>query len=174
MNYASIKNVDIANGPGVRVSLFVSGCTHHCKNCFNEIAWDFHYGDPFTEDTENQILELLKPAYIEGLTLLGGEPMEPENQIGLLPFVRKVRERYPGKTIWCFTGYDFERDILKWMKTSETTAALVPMFDVMVDGRFVEEKKNLNLKFRGSENQRILDVRKSLEAEKAVWCESYR
>lgn len=174
MNYASIKNVDIANGPGVRVSLFVSGCTHHCRNCFNAVAWDFGYGEPFDKNTEDRILEYLKPIYIEGLTLLGGEPMEPQNQEGLLPLIRRVRESCPEKTIWCYTGYDFEKDVLGWMWGSEITRELVSLFDVMVDGKFIEEKKNLNLRFRGSENQRILDVKKSLEAGKAVWCEEYR
>lgn len=175
MNYATIKSVDVANGPGVRVSLFVSGCTHHCKNCFNAEAWDFDYGQPFTKETEDRILKMLQPDYIVGMTLLGGEPMEPQNQAGLLPFVRRVREAYPDKSIWCFTGYDFEKDVLaRMMPESEVTRELVPLFDVMVDGRFVEEKKNLSLKFRGSENQRILDVKRSLEAGRAVWMEEFR
>lgn len=174
MNYATIKQVDIANGPGVRVSLFVSGCTHHCEGCFNAQAWDFHYGEPFTEQTQEQILGYLNHDYVTGLTLLGGEPMEPQNQEAVLSLVRKVRERLPEKTIWCYTGYDFEKDILgRMMKTSEVTQMLVPLFDVMVDGRFVQAKRNLRLKFRGSENQRILDVAKSLEAEHAVWCEGF-
>lgn len=175
MNYATIKPVDIANGPGVRVSLFVSGCPHHCKACFNEEAWDYQYGEPFTEEIQEKILDLLAPDYMEGLTLLGGEPMDPVNQEALLPFVRKVRERYPDKTIWCFTGYDFEKEILaKMVPESETTRELLSLFDVMVDGRFIEEKRNLSLKFRGSENQRILDVRKSLDAGNAVWVEEFR
>lgn len=175
MNYATIKPVDIANGPGVRVSLFVSGCTHFCKGCFNAEAWDFSFGQPFTEDTIEEILTYLEHDYITGMTLLGGEPMEPVNQEGLLPLVQAVRERLPEKTIWCYTGYDFEEDILgRMMKESETTRKLVPLFDVMVDGKFVEEKRNLKLKFRGSENQRVLNVKESLEAEKAVWMEAYR
>ena len=174
MNYATIKQVDIANGPGVRVSLFVSGCTHRCKDCFNEEAWDFHYGVLFTEETEERIIGYLDHDYIEGLTLLGGEPMEPQNQERLLPFIKKVRERLPEKTIWCFTGYDFEKDILgRMMPERQTTRELVPLFDVMVDGRFVAEKKNLSLKFRGSENQRVLDVKRSLDAGKAVWQEEF-
>lgn len=174
MNYATIKQVDIANGPGVRVSLFVSGCTHRCRDCFNEEAWDFHFGEPFTEETEETIIGYLDHDYIEGLTLLGGEPMEPQNQERLLPFIKKVRERLPEKTIWCFTGYDFEKDILgKMMPEHQTTRELVPLFDVMVDGRFVAEKKNLSLKFRGSENQRVLDVKRSLDAGKAVWQEEF-
>ncbi|MGN0987216.1 MAG: anaerobic ribonucleoside-triphosphate reductase activating protein, partial [Otoolea sp.] len=153
---------------------FVSGCTHHCEGCFNAQAWDFHYGEPFTEQTQEQILGYLNHDYVTGLTLLGGEPMEPQNQEAVLSLVRKVRERLPEKTIWCYTGYDFEKDILgRMMKTSEVTRMLVPLFDVMVDGRFVQAKRNLRLKFRGSENQRILDVAKSLEAEHAVWCEGF-
>ncbi len=174
MNYAEIKPTDVANGPGVRVSLFVSGCTHHCKNCFNREAWDFSYGEEFTEEVQRKLLELLSPTYIVGLTLLGGEPMEPENQEGLLPFVRQMRTRFPEKSIWCFTGYDFETDILERMfRESPITRELVSLIDVMVDGEYIEEKKNLRLKFRGSENQRILDVKRSLEAGKAVWMEEY-
>lgn len=175
MNYATIKPVDIANGPGVRVSLFVSGCTHRCKGCFNEEVWDFQFGKPFTEDVQKQLLSSLDHDYIEGLTLLGGEPMEPSNQESLLPFIKAVREHLPGKTIWCFTGYDFEKDILgKMMKTSAVTRELIPLFDVMVDGKFVAEKKNLSLKFRGSENQRVLNVKKSLEEGRGVWMEEFR
>ena len=175
MNYATIKPVDIANGPGVRVSLFVSGCTHRCKGCFNEEAWDFQFGKPFTEEVQKQLLSSLDHDYIEGLTLLGGEPMEPSNQESLLPFIKAVREHLPGKTIWCFTGYDFEKDILgKMMKTSAVTRELIPLFDVMVDGKFVVEKRNLSLKFRGSENQRVLNVKKSLEEGRGVWMEEFR
>lgn len=175
MNYATIKPVDIANGPGVRVSLFVSGCTHRCKGCFNEEAWDFQFGKLFTEEVQKQLLSSLDHDYIEGLTLLGGEPMEPSNQESLLPFIKAVREHLPGKTIWCFTGYDFEKDILgKMMKTSAVTRELIPLFDVMVDGKFVAEKKNLSLKFRGSENQRVLNVKKSLEEGRGVWMEEFR
>lgn len=175
MNYATIKPVDIANGPGVRVSLFVSGCTHRCKGCFNEEAWDFQFGKPFTEEVQKQLLSSLDHDYIEGLTLLGGEPMEPSNQESLLPFIKAVREHLPGKTIWCFTGYDFEKDILgKMMKTSAVTRELISLFDVMVDGKFVAEKKNLSLKFRGSENQRVLNVKKSLEEGQGVWMEEFR
>ncbi|MDD3252217.1 MAG: anaerobic ribonucleoside-triphosphate reductase activating protein [Lachnospiraceae bacterium] len=175
MNYATIKSVDIANGPGVRVSLFVSGCTHHCKDCFNEEAWDFHYGQPFTEAVEEEILGYLDHDYITGITLLGGEPMEPQNQERLLPFIRKVRERFPDKSIWCYTGYDFEQDILgRMFDKYPFTESLVELFDVMVDGKFVAELRNLSLQYRGSENQRILDVKQSLEARMAVWCEAYR
>ena len=152
MNYAEIKYCDVANGPGVRTSLFVSGCSHHCPGCFNEIAWDFNYGKPFTQDTIDSIIESLKPDYIQGLTLLGGEPFEYSNQKGLLPLVRQVREVLPQKDIWCFTGFLFDKDIIenmckRWKETNE----LLSYIDVLVDGRFVEELKNLNLKFKGSE-----------------------
>ena len=157
------------------MSLFVSGCTHRCKGCFNEEAWDFQFGKPFTEEVQKQLLSSLDHDYIEGLTLLGGEPREPSNQESLLPFIKAVREHLPGKTIWCFTGYDFEKDILgKMMKTSAVTRELIPLFDVMVDGKFVAEKKNLSLKFRGSENQRVLNVKKSLEEGRGVWMEEFR
>ena len=163
MNYAEIKNCDIANGPGVRISLFVSGCTHHCPGCFNEVAWDFGYGRPFTEDTIREILDMLKPHYIRGLTLLGGEPFEPQNQGAVVELLRRVKEAYPEKSIWAFSGYLFDRDILSgrlgdWKITREYLSYL----DVLVDGPFVEAKKNLSLRFRGSENQRIIDVPASL------------
>lgn len=169
MNYAEIKYNDIANGPGVRTTLFVSGCTHHCKGCFNEIAWDFNYGKPFTEETINSIVESLKPDYISGLTLLGGEPFEHTNQIGLLPLLREVKKVYPAKNIWCFSGYLFDNDILdnmcqKWSETKE----MLSYIDVLVDGKFVEELKNLNLKFKGSENQRTILVQESLAQNKVV------
>lgn len=165
MNYAEIKYCDVANGPGVRTSLFVSGCSHHCPGCFNEIAWDFNYGKPFTQDTIDSIIESLKPDYIQGLTLLGGEPFEYNNQKGLLPLVRQVREVLPQKDIWCFTGFLFDKDIIenmckKWKETNE----LLSYIDVLVDGRFVEELKNLNLKFKGSENQRTILVNESLKS----------
>ena len=165
MNYAEIKYCDVANGPGVRTSLFVSGCSHHCPGCFNEIAWDFNYGKPFTQDTIDSIIESLKPDYIQGLTLLGGEPFEYSNQKGLLPLVRQVREVLPQKDIWCFTGFLFDKDIIenmckKWKETNE----LLSYIDVLVDGRFVEELKNLNLKFNGSENQRTILVNESLKS----------
>lgn len=165
MNYAEIKYCDVANGPGVRTSLFVSGCSHHCPGCFNEIAWDFNYGKPFTQDTIDSIIESLKPDYIQGLTLLGGEPFEYSNQKGLLPLVRQVREVLPQKDIWCFTGFLFDKDIIenmckRWTETNE----LLSYIDVLVDGRFVEELKNLNLKFKGSENQRTILVNESLKS----------
>ena len=153
MNYAEIKYCDVANGPGVRTSLFVSGCSHHCPGCFNEIAWDFNYGKPFTQDTIDSIIESLKPDYIQGLTLLGGEPFEYSNQKGLLPLVRQVREVLPQKDI-------IENMCKKWKETNE----LLSYIDVLVDGRFVEELKNLNLKFKGSENQRTILVNESLKS----------
>ena len=170
MNYATIKTHDIANGPGVRVSLFVSGCTHHCKGCFNPETWDFHYGKPYTPQVEEEILKTLEPWYMRGLSLLGGEPFEIQNQLTVLGLVKKVKERYPDKTIWCYTGYDYERDILAgrlgdWSVTGE----LLKYLDVLVDGEFVEAKKDLTLRFRGSSNQRIIDVPKSLAADQVVW-----
>ncbi len=163
MNYGEIKKTDIANGLGVRVSLFVSGCPHHCKGCFNPQTWDFDYGKPFDESVWGEILNLLSPSYINGLTLLGGEPMEPSNQKALLPFLKMVRETYPQKDIWCYTGYVFEDEILSGGANIPETDEFLSLIDVLVDGRFVEEKKNITLKFRGSENQRIIDVKKSLE-----------
>ncbi|MCD8084687.1 MAG: anaerobic ribonucleoside-triphosphate reductase activating protein [Clostridiales bacterium] len=174
MNIAAVKPMDIANGPGVRVSLFVSGCPHHCPGCFNEEAWDYDYGVPFTKEKEDEVMRYLRPDYIRGLTLLGGEPMDTGNQAGLLPLVRRVRAEFPDKTIWCFTGYDFDRDILGRMMQQEVTRELVPLFDVMVDGPFIQAKKNLGLRFRGSENQRVLDVRRSLAENRGVWLEEFR
>jgi anaerobic ribonucleoside-triphosphate reductase activating protein len=169
MNYGEIKNCDIANGIGVRVSLFVSGCTHRCKGCFNEQTWDFNFGQPFTTETENYILDCLSPSYIKGLTILGGEPLEKENQAALLPFVKRVREAYPEKNIWCYTGYDFEKDVVgRMFEKFPHTKELISLFDVVVDGRFIEELKDITLKFRGSSNQRVIDVKASLEQNKVV------
>ncbi len=162
MNYATIKNCDIANGPGVRVSLFVSGCTHRCPGCFNEVAWDFNYGEPFTQETIDYILSLLKPGYIKGLTLLGGEPFEPQNQKGVVELLRQVKKQYPEKSIWAFSGYLFDRDMLSG-KLGDLTEYL-SYLDVLVDGPFVEAKKNLSLRFRGSENQRLIDIPQSLKS----------
>ncbi len=164
MHYATIKNCDIANGPGVRVSLFVSGCTHRCKGCFNEVAWDFDYGTPFTRETVDQILDMLRPSYIRGLTLLGGEPFEPQNQGPILELLRAVKRNYPQKSIWAFSGYLFETICSGRLGKWETTKEYLSYLDVLVDGPFMQEKKNLNLRFRGSENQRLIDVKKSLEA----------
>ena len=168
MNYATIKNCDIANGPGVRVSLFVSGCTHRCPGCFNEVAWDFDYGQPFTEETIQAVLEMLRPSYLKGLTLLGGEPFEPQNQVDVVKLLRRIRAELPEKSIWAFSGYLFEKDMLSGRigDLSEYLSYL----DVLVDGPFVQAKKNLSLRFRGSENQRIIDVKASLAAgETILW-----
>lgn len=172
MNYAAIKKFDIANGPGVRVSLFVSGCRHHCKNCFNKEAWDFDYGLPFDTAVEDEIINALKPPHIEGITLLGGEPFEPENRPHLTSFIKRVRQECSDKTVWCFTGFDFEKDLISGaLKENETVMPLLEQIDVLVDGKFVEELKSAALIFRGSSNQRILNVKESLKAKKAVWLE---
>lgn len=160
MNYANIKKTDIANGPGVRVSLFVSGCTHFCKGCFNSEAWDFHYGAPYTEEVEEEILQALSPEFVQGITILGGEPLEEANRFAVLDLLKKIRERLPEKDIWCFTGYEYEKDLQRWISEGRSEVEeLLQVIDVLVDGEFVEEKKNLNLKFRGSENQRLIDMR---------------
>lgn len=166
MHYATIKWTDIANGEGVRVSLFVSGCTHRCKNCFNEIAWDFSYGEPFTKEIEDKIIRELSSPFISGLSLLGGEPLEPENQRALYPFVKRVKELYPQKTIWCYSGFVFDEtlgELTASHKNTEVTKPLIQLFDVLVDGPYVEELKDIRLKFRGSSNQRVIDVQKTLQ-----------
>lgn len=169
MNYGEIKNYDIANGPGVRVTLFVSGCRHHCKGCFNPDTWDFHYGKEYTKETEDVILKMLGNRPIKGLTLLGGEPLEPENQEALLPLLRRAKEMYPQKDIWCFSGYRFDKDILeKMLPRYAFTEEFLSYLDVLVDGKFIESKKNLSLRFRGSENQRLIDVPASLKEGKVV------
>ena len=162
MHYSTIKDCDIANGIGVRITLFVSGCTNHCKNCFQPQTWDFDFGEPFTEETEEKLLEMLKPDYINGLTLLGGEPMEPQNQRALVPFLKRVREAYPNKNIWCFTGFTYE--VLKTDGSHprcEVTDEMLSLIDVLVDGRYVDELKDLTLQFRGSSNQRLIDMVKT-------------
>ena len=169
MHYGEIKNCDIANGEGVRVTLFVYGCTNHCEHCFQPQTWDFDYGQPFTSETEQQLLDLLAPSYIQGLTLLGGEPFEPENQRVLVPFVRRVRETYPQKTVWAFSGFTLEE-----LRTEgshprcEATDELLSMLDVLVDGRFVEALKDISLRFRGSSNQRLIDMKKTLASGEIV------
>ncbi len=169
MHYGEIKKYDIANGEGVRVSLFVSGCTHHCPGCFNEDTWDFGYGREYTDETEQEILEALSPDYINGLTLLGGEPFEPQNQKALVQLLRKVREQYPQKTVWCYSGYLFDRELLNDSRARcECTDAMLSMIDILVDGRFVEKLKDIRLVFRGSSNQRIIDVKRSLESSEIV------
>ena len=169
MNFATIKTHDVANGPGVRVSLFVSGCTHRCKGCFNSEAWDFSYGEIFTKEQEDKILEALSPAYIKGFSLLGGEPFEPDNQKALYEFLERIKKAYPEKSIWCYSGYDFEADLLSgrvgdWAITKRMLSSI----DVLVDGKFVEELKNPSLRFKGSENQRIIKVRESIEKDEIV------
>lgn len=163
MNVAEIKKTDIANGEGVRVSLFVSGCRRHCKNCFNGVAWDFHYGIPFDATVQEDILQSLAPDYIAGLSVLGGEPFEPENQRALLPFLREVKRRLPHKTVWCYTGYTLDlNDMKEAQANAEVTRELLGIIDVLVDGPFIEELKDIRLKFRGSSNQRVIDMQKSL------------
>lgn len=164
MNYGEIKLFDIANGEGIRVSLFVSGCTHHCKNCFNSETWDFNYGKPFDEDAENTIIKNLEPEYVDGLSLLGGEPFEPSNQQALLPFLRRVKAKFPDKKIWCYTGYLFDKELQNDSRARcEYTDEMLSLIDVLVDGEFKQELYDISLSFRGSSNQRIIDVPKSLE-----------
>ena len=166
MNYGNIKYFDIADGPGVRTTLFVSGCTHRCPGCFNEVAWDFDYGEPFTEEVMDSIVEMLRPGYIRGLTLLGGEPFEPQNQDAVVQLLRKIKTELPEKSIWAFSGYLFDRDILSGRLGD--CSEYLSYLDVLVDGPFVEAKKNLSLRFRGSENQRLIDVPASLAAGEVV------
>ena len=169
MYYGEIKNCDIANGEGVRVTLFVSGCTNRCQGCFQPQTWDFDYGRPFTAQTEEEILGLLAPDYISGLTLLGGEPFEPRNQQALLPFVQRVRQTYPNKNIWAFTGFTLEELLTEgFAKRCDATDRLLSLIDVLVDGRFIEAQRNLSLRFRGSANQRLLDLPASLHSGQAV------
>ncbi|HBL81573.1 MAG TPA: anaerobic ribonucleoside-triphosphate reductase activating protein [Clostridiales bacterium] len=169
MNYSAIKTHDVANGIGVRVSLFVSGCTHHCKDCFNAETWDFAFGDPFGDAQVQQILEALKPDYIKGFSLLGGEPFEPQNQHVLAPLLKKIKQAYPDKTIWCYSGYLLDTELLsKSRARCEVTDEMLSYIDILVDGEFVAEKKDLNLRFRGSSNQRIIDVPTTLQAGKVV------
>lgn len=160
MNYGEIKYCDIANGTGVRTVLFVSGCRNHCEGCFQPETWNFQYGKPFTLEVEKELLDSLKPGYVTGLTILGGDPFEEENQQELLPFLRKVHEQFPQKSIWAYTGYLLDQDlILGGKKYTEATEELLSFLDVLVDGPFIQEKKNIALKFRGSENQRLIDMK---------------
>ena len=169
MNYCNIKFNDIADGEGVRTTLFVSGCTNRCKGCFQPETWDFGYGKPFDEAAEEQILESLAPYYIDGLTLLGGEPFEPSNQAALLPFVSKVKARYPEKTVWAFTGFVYDRDLVEGgRKHNAFTDRLLSLIDILVDGPYIEEQRSLMLQFRGSENQRVIDMKKTLAAGRVV------
>ena len=160
MNYGAIKKCDIANGTGVRVSLFVSGCRHHCKGCFNAVAWDFNYGQPFTDRTANEILDALAPDYIQGFSLLGGEPFEPENQRVLVKLLRLIHATYPSKDVWCYSGYLYDVDMIPGGKIyTEVTKEMLSYIDVLVDGEFIEAEKDLSLAFRGSRNQRILHLK---------------
>lgn len=169
MNYAGIKNCDIANGEGVRVTLFVSGCTNHCEGCFQPETWDFNYGSPFTQETEEKLLRMLEPSYIKGLTLLGGEPFEPQNQRALLPFVKRVREKFPNKNIWAFTGFTLEQLLKKEPHPRcECTDELLSLIDVLVDGKFILAQKNIRLRFRGSENQRLINLPSTLKSGEIV------
>lgn len=164
MNYATIKTHDVANGPGVRVSLFVSGCRHHCPGCFNAETWDFSYGKPFTEETERILLNALAPSYIKGFSLLGGEPFEPANQAVLAPLLERIRNTYPQKNIWCYTGFLLDQELLnRSIGDPATIRRMLANIDVLVDGRFIEAKKDLNLRFRGSANQRIIHVPQTLQ-----------
>ncbi len=175
MHYGTIKKRDIANGPGVRVSLFVSGCTHRCPGCFNSDTWDFHYGEPFTEKTEEEVLDALAPDFIAGLSLLGGEPMEPQNQRVLLPLLKKMRERYPKKTVWCYSGYTLEELTGESRARCEVTDEMLSFFDVLVDGEFVAAKKDIRLRFRGSSNQRLIDMNATRAAgEVVLWDDGTR
>lgn len=159
MNYATIKFYDVANGTGVRVSLFVSGCRHHCKGCFNEETWDFSYGEPYTQETEDSIIDGLKPDYITGLSLLGGEPFEPENQPALTALLRRVKTQLPEKTVWCYTGYTYDTDLAEGGSVfTDVTREMLSYIDILVDGEFIEEQRDLTLRFRGSRNQRILTL----------------
>jgi len=167
MNYGEIKNFDIANGEGVRVSLFVSGCTHHCKGCFNPETWNFEYGKPYTKETEDSIIKMLSFPYTDGLTLLGGEPFEPQNQRVLVGLLRRVREELPDKNVWCYSGYLFEELTGESRARCEVTDEMLSLIDILVDGEFHEEQKDITLVFKGSSNQRIIDVKKSLQAKKA-------
>lgn len=174
MNFSAIKTHDVANGIGVRVSLFVSGCTHHCKECFNPETWDFNYGEPFTEEQEQKIMDALAPAFIKGFSLLGGEPFEPVNQLALVSLLKKIKETYPEKTIWCYTGYVLDRELLKDSRARcEVTDEMLSYIDILVDGEFVAAQKDLNLRFRGSTNQRIIDVKKTLEKGQIIPAEEY-
>ena len=169
MNYGNIKKFDIADGEGVRVSLFVSGCTNKCPGCFQPETWDFHYGQPYTQATEDEILEALGKEYIQGLTMLGGEPFEIENQKELVKLVRKVKEKYPEKDIWCYTGFVLDKDLINGgRRHCEVTDELLSYIDILVDGPFIQERKNLTLKFRGSENQRVIDMKKSKKYKEVI------
>ncbi len=165
MNYGNMKDYDIADGPGVRVSLFVSGCRNHCKDCFQPETWDFSYGRPFTEETEEEIIKAMAPAYVQGFTLLGGEPFEEENQVVLVNLLKRIRETYPKKDIWCYSGYTYDVDLLptEGRKHTEATDEMLSCIDVLVDGQFKTELADIGLNYRGSRNQRVIDLKKMRE-----------
>ncbi len=170
MNYSAIKKCDVANGPGVRVSLFVSGCTHHCKGCFNAETWDFNFGNEFGTAQEDEIIDLLKPDYIEGFSLLGGEPFEPANQRVLVKLLKRIKETYPKKTVWCYSGYLLDDELLQESRARcEVTDEMLSYIDILVDGEFKEDFKDLRLRFRGSSNQRIIDLKATLSGEEIIW-----
>lgn len=168
MNYGAIKKCDIANGVGVRTVLFVSGCTHHCKGCFQPETWNFDYGERYTKETEDEIIESLKPDYVDGITLLGGEPFEPENQRELVKLLRRIKKELPQKTVWSFSGYTYEELTGDSRAVCEVTNEMLSMLDVLVDGEFIEAKRNISLRFRGSENQRLIDMNKTRKEGKIV------
>ncbi|MCI8887697.1 MAG: anaerobic ribonucleoside-triphosphate reductase activating protein [Hungatella sp.] len=169
MYYSNIKKWDIADGAGVRVTIFVSGCTNCCPGCFQPETWDFHYGRPYTDETKEEILKALDADYIQGLTLLGGEPMEPENQKVLVELLKEMRKRLPGKDVWCYTGFTYETDLRRGgAKYCDVTGELLGLLDVLVDGRYIQEKRNLMLAFRGSENQRVIDMKETLKRGETV------
>lgn len=168
MNYGAIKKCDIANGVGVRTVLFVSGCTHHCKGCFQPETWNFDYGESYTKETEDEIIESLKPDYVDGITLLGGEPFEPENQRELVKLLRRIKKELPKKTVWSFSGYTYEELTGDSRAVCEVTNEMLSMLDVLVDGEFIEAKRNISLRFRGSENQRLIDMNKTRKEGKIV------
>ena len=171
MNYATLRTHDVANGVGIRVSLFVSGCRHKCKGCFNKEAWDFDYGDIYSEETERKIIEALAPSYIKGFSLLGGEPFDPNNRKELVALLGKIKESYPEKTVWCYTGYELDSELLR--SDDPNVMTMLRNIDVLVDGRFVEEKKDLSLRFRGSSNQRIIDVKATLAGGEIVLAKEF-
>ena len=168
MNYGAIKKCDIANGVGVRTVLFVSGCTHHCKGCFQPETWNFDYGERYTKETEDEIIESLRPDYVDGITLLGGEPFEPENQRELVKLLRRIKKELPQKTVWSFSGYTYEELTGDSRAVCEVTNEMLSMLDVLVDGEFVEAKRNISLRFRGSENQKLIDMNKTRKEGKIV------
>ena len=172
MHYGTIKKLDIANGAGVRVSLFVSGCRNRCENCFQPETWAFDYGKPYTQETEDEIIKALEPSYVDGITLLGGEPFEPENQRELVKLLRRVRKERPGKDVWCYTGYTLEKILGDGHPHCEVSREMLSMVDVLVDGRFVDDLKDIALRFRGSSNQRLIELKKTLESgEIVLWDE---